>query len=130
MPAGRGPQAGDDEGRLQAGQEPAGARPVGTAEEGEVGGSEGTPGGERRVAGDLEEERLPGVAAEGFLPLRRDGEPAEEDALVLAEGRRLRWERVATDADDRGVRGVAVQPGAGGGELGRASCRERVCSVV
>ena len=123
VPAGRLPQAGDHEGRIKARQEPPGARAVGPAEEREVDRAERAAGRERRVPGDPEEERLPGVAAVRVLLLGRDGEPAQEDPLVLAERRRLDGERVAPDAHDRALRGVRVQPGAGGGEPLGQGCR-------
>ena len=121
--AGRREQAIVDEGRLEAGQQPARPRSVRAAQEGQVERGEGPPGGSAGVGRGREDQRLPGVAG------RRRPAAAALRARAASQARcsgpsppASAGSRVVAHGDPRLVRRERLQPGVGGGDpLARAS---------
>ena len=97
--------------RLEAGQHPAGARPVRSPEEREVDRAERPSVRQATLGGDREDQRLPGVAGARAGPLGGVAERGEVGALVRIELGRHGGQAVAADDDPERLRRVRREPG-------------------
>ena len=95
----RRPEPAAHEARVEPREEPAGARPVGPAEERRVEGGEGATVGDAALARGGEDQALPRVAGSGRVRLGGGAERRQEGPLRVRESLDLRRHAVRADGD-------------------------------